>query len=54
MENLLTSLWKINPEKLNEQDAYTLSLLISWLENVICNVEFVLHTRIRTRKSFAG
>lgn len=39
MENLLTSLWKINPEKLNEQDAYTLSLLISWLENELAGAQ---------------
>ena len=39
MENLLTALWKIDPEKLNEQDAYTLSLLTSWLENELVGAQ---------------
>ena len=39
MENLLTALWKIDPEKLDEQDAYTLSLLTSWLENELVGAQ---------------
>src|SRR5699024_5628022 len=39
MENLLTALWKIDPEKLDEQDAYTLSLLTSWLENELAGAQ---------------
>ncbi|HJC23442.1 MAG TPA: DUF885 domain-containing protein [Candidatus Eisenbergiella merdavium] len=33
MENLLTALWKIDPEKLNERDAFTHTLLTAYLEN---------------------
>lgn len=33
MENLLVSLWKIDPQKLDEQDSYTWALLVPWLEN---------------------
>ncbi|HIV93414.1 MAG TPA: DUF885 domain-containing protein [Candidatus Eisenbergiella stercoravium] len=39
MENLLTALWDIDPERLNEQDAYTLSLLTSWLENELVGAQ---------------
>ena len=39
MENLLTALWEIDPEKLNEQDAYTLSLLTVWLENELVGAQ---------------
>mgnify|MGYP003091784332 FL=1 len=39
MENLLTTLWEIDPEKLNEQDSYTLSLLTSWLENELVGAQ---------------
>lgn len=39
MENLLTALWEIDPEKLNEQDSYTLSLLTSWLENELVGAQ---------------
>ena len=39
MENLLTALWEIDPEKLKEEDAWTWSLMIPWLENELALAE---------------